>query len=105
MQNGDHAEILPPAAWSTVRLCTCFRQFGRRCKAVATERLSVLQQPLADTCEICGTTGDVEVNHIRALADLAGFGWPPSDWARVMLDRRRKTVVACVSCHDRLHVA
>jgi hypothetical protein len=60
---------------------------------------------LADTCEICGSIGDVEVHHIRALADLAHSGWSPSDWARVMLDRRRKTVVACVSCHDRIHVA
>ncbi|MER5453013.1 hypothetical protein ABT052_44480 [Streptomyces sp. NPDC002766] len=32
-------------------------------------------------------------------------GWPPSDWARVMLDRRRKTVVACDACHDRIHQA
>ncbi|MFD5430253.1 reverse transcriptase/maturase family protein [Streptomyces sp. NPDC127084] len=56
---------------------------------------------LADTCEICGSTGDVEVHHIRALADLVRSGWPLSDWARVMLDRRRKTVVACVS---RIHV-
>ena len=59
---------------------------------------------LADTCEICGSIGDVEVHHIRALADLAHSGWPPSDWASVMLDRRCKTVVACVSCHDRIHV-
>ncbi|MER5432352.1 reverse transcriptase domain-containing protein [Streptomyces sp. NPDC002588] len=58
---------------------------------------------LADTCEICGATGDVQVHHIRALADLAHAGWPPSDWARVMLDRRRKTVVACDACHDRIH--
>ncbi|MFE9446654.1 hypothetical protein ACFYO2_49160 [Streptomyces sp. NPDC006602] len=28
---------------------------------------------------------------------------PPSDWARVMLHRRRKTVVACDTCHDRIH--
>ncbi|MEO3766734.1 hypothetical protein [Streptomyces sp. B5E4] len=28
---------------------------------------------------------------------------PPSDWARVMLQRRRKTVVACDVCHDRIH--
>jgi hypothetical protein len=60
---------------------------------------------LADTCEICGATGDVQVHHIRALADLAHAGWPPSDWARVMLDRRRKTVVACDACHDRIHEA
>ncbi|MCX4684017.1 reverse transcriptase domain-containing protein [Kitasatospora purpeofusca] len=58
---------------------------------------------LADTCEICGATGDVQVHHVRALADLARAGWPPSDWARVMLDRRRKTLVACTACHDRIH--
>ncbi|MFD7406486.1 hypothetical protein ACFV7R_28250 [Streptomyces sp. NPDC059866] len=37
------------------------------------------------------------------LADLAHAGWQPSDWARVMLHRRRKTVVACDTCHDRIH--
>ncbi|MEV7020596.1 reverse transcriptase domain-containing protein [Kitasatospora sp. NPDC093558] len=60
---------------------------------------------LADTCEVCGATGDVQVHHVRALADLARAGWPPSDWARVMLDRRRKTLVACAACHDRIHEA
>jgi group II intron reverse transcriptase/maturase len=58
---------------------------------------------LADTCEICGSRGDVQVHHVRALADLAHAGWRPSDWARVMLHRRRKTVVACETCHDRIH--
>ncbi|MFJ9446802.1 hypothetical protein ACIRRH_33825 [Kitasatospora sp. NPDC101235] len=60
---------------------------------------------MADTCEVCGATGDVQVHHVRALADLARAGWPPSDWARVMLDRRRKTLVACAACHDRIHEA
>ncbi|MBV6703554.1 hypothetical protein KV557_41955 [Kitasatospora aureofaciens] len=60
---------------------------------------------LADTCEVCGATGDVQVHHVRALADLARAGWPPSDWARVMLDRRRKTLVTCAACHDRIHEA
>ncbi|MCX4398836.1 hypothetical protein PXH67_03910 [Streptomyces sp. P8-A8] len=58
---------------------------------------------LADTCEICGSKGNVQVHHVRALADLAHAGWQPSDWARVMLQRRRKTVVACDICHDRIH--
>ncbi|MGW3572319.1 reverse transcriptase domain-containing protein [Streptomyces sp. NPDC000941] len=39
---------------------------------------------LADTCEICGSKGNVQVHHVRALADLAHAGWQPSDWARVM---------------------
>ncbi|WP_328875478.1 reverse transcriptase domain-containing protein [Streptomyces sp. NBC_00287] len=58
---------------------------------------------LADTCEICGSEGNVQVHHVRALADLAHAGWQPSDWARVMLHRRRKTVVACDTCHGRIH--
>ncbi|MET7736606.1 reverse transcriptase domain-containing protein [Streptomyces sp. NPDC005402] len=58
---------------------------------------------LADTCEICGSKGNVQVHHVRALADLAHAGWQPSDWARVMLHRRRKTVLACDTCHDRIH--
>lgn len=58
---------------------------------------------LADTCEICGSKGNVQVHHVRALAELAHAGWQPSDWARVMLHRRRKTVVACDTCHDRIH--
>lgn len=41
--------------------------------------------------------------HVRALADLAHAGWQPSDWARIMRQRRRKTVVACDVCHDRIH--
>ncbi|MYS32596.1 maturase [Streptomyces sp. SID4920] len=58
---------------------------------------------LADTCEICGSKGNVQVHHVRALADLAHAGWQPSDWARVILQRRRKTVVACDVCHNRIH--
>ncbi|GAA1918504.1 reverse transcriptase/maturase family protein [Streptantibioticus ferralitis] len=58
---------------------------------------------LADSCEICGSKGNVQVHHVRALADLAHAGWQPSDWARVVLHRRRKTVVACDTCHDRIH--
>ncbi|WP_342456432.1 hypothetical protein [Streptomyces coeruleorubidus] len=60
---------------------------------------------LADTCEVCGSTGDVTVHHIHALAGLTHAGRPPSDWARVVLDRRPKTVVACGACHARIYDA
>ncbi|KOG09524.1 hypothetical protein [Streptomyces viridochromogenes] len=60
---------------------------------------------LADTCEIHGAKDDAQAHHIRALAELAPAGRPPSDWARVMLDRRRKAVVTCDACHDRIHEA
>ncbi|WP_371628689.1 hypothetical protein [Streptomyces sp. NBC_00341] len=55
---------------------------------------------LADTCEIWGSEGNVQVHHIRALADA---GLQSSDWARATLHRRRKAVVACDTCHDRIH--
>jgi group II intron reverse transcriptase/maturase len=58
---------------------------------------------LADTCEICGATGNVQVHHVRALADLARLPASPTPWEKVMLDRRRKTLVACDACHDRIH--
>ncbi|MGY5030351.1 HNH endonuclease [Streptomyces sp. 900116325] len=62
-----------------------------------------MARPLADTCEFCGSKGNVQVHYVRALADLAHAGWQPSDWARVMLHRRRKTVVVRDTCHDRIH--
>jgi len=49
--------------------------------------------------------GDFSYGLANELADLARARWPPSDWARVMLDRRRKTLVACAACHDRIHDA
>ncbi|WP_190085363.1 reverse transcriptase/maturase family protein [Streptomyces longisporoflavus] len=75
------------------------------CKPVRVDypQKELVARLLADTCEICGSRGNVQVHHVRALADLAHAGWQPSDWARVMLHRRRKTVVACDTCHDRIH--
>ncbi|WP_327749524.1 HNH endonuclease [Streptomyces europaeiscabiei] len=49
---------------------------------------------------MCGSNGNGQFHHVRALAHT---GWQPSDWAHVMLHRRRKAVVACDTCHDRIH--
>ncbi|MGC0373036.1 reverse transcriptase domain-containing protein [Streptomyces sp. SAI-229] len=76
---------------------------GREPVRVDYPQKELIARLLADTCEICGSKGNVQVHHVRALADLAHAGWQPSDWARVMLNRRRKTVVACDVCHDRIH--
>jgi group II intron reverse transcriptase/maturase len=58
---------------------------------------------LADTCEICQQTGDVQVHHVRKLADLGKPGPLQPLWAKAMANRRRKTLVVCVSCHDKVH--
>jgi group II intron reverse transcriptase/maturase len=59
---------------------------------------------LADTCEYCGTTGDmeqIEVHHIRALKDLKTYdGREKPAWVKIMAARKRKTLVLCVTCHQ-----
>jgi len=55
---------------------------------------------LADTCEWCGIRATlVEVHHVRKLGNLKG----KTPWERQMIERRRKTMVLCVECHDELH--
>ena len=54
----------------------------------------------ARQCEWCGRRdGPVEVHHVRKLGDLSG----KAIWERRMIERRRKTMVLCVQCHDELH--
>ena len=67
-------------------------------------RTELIQWLLADECELCGSTVDVEVHHIRALRDLnvKGQGEKPP-WIQTMAARRRKTLVVCRSCHLNAH--
>ena len=69
-----------------------------------TERNELIQRLLADECELCGSTVNVEVHHIRALRDLnvKGQGEKPK-WVQVMAARRRKTLVVCRPCHLAAH--
>ena len=69
-----------------------------------TERNELIQRLLTDECELCGSTVNVEVHHIRALRDLnvKGQGEKPK-WVQVMAARRRKTLVVCRPCHLAAH--
>ena len=58
---------------------------------------------LKGRCELCGRTGDIQVHHVRALADLNRPGQPQPGWAKVMAKIRRKTLVVCGDCHDLIH--
>ena len=59
---------------------------------------------LAGRCEICGNTDEVQVHHIRKLADLDKLGQPERPaWAKVMAKRRRKSLVVCGTCHADIH--
>lgn len=84
----------------------------RQTKAVLRDRVPILspsrtelvQRLLADTCEVCGSTRQVEVHHIRKLATLKKKGRRElPDWAKIMIARRRKTLVVCYDCHTKIH--
>jgi group II intron reverse transcriptase/maturase len=70
-------------------------------RPAASQRTELVKRLLADTCELCGAQGDVEVHHIRALKDLKveGRAELPA-WKQMMSARRRKTLVACQPCHE-----
>jgi hypothetical protein len=52
-------------------------------------------------CELCQRPGEVEVHHVRNLAELNRS--EPAPWNAAMARRRRKTLVVCTGCHDHIH--
>ncbi len=67
-------------------------------------RNELLKRLLKDTCEICESNENIEVHHIRKIADLHCKGRKEKpDWVKLMASRRRKTLVVCRSCHRKIH--
>ena len=67
-------------------------------------RTELVQRLLADTCELCGSKVKVQVHHVRAMKDLRKKGRAERPaWVEMMARRRRKTLVACASCHANIH--
>lgn len=72
--------------------------------AFRNRRTEILTRLLADSCELCGADGDIEVHHIRKLKDLRDRGGrdrPP--WVKRMAALRRKTLMVCGACHRAIH--
>jgi len=67
-------------------------------------RTELVQRLLADECEYCGGRDKVEVHHVRKLADLNTKGRKSlPTYKKMMIARKRKTLVLCEKCHDDLH--
>ena len=81
-QSDDEVDSLPLVMQYTVRTELQERRDARRCEYCKKEE------------------GYFEVHHIRKLADIAKGKAP---WEKLMIARRRKTLVLCIECHDRLH--
>lgn len=55
----------------------------------------------ADCCELCGSRDRIQVHHVRKLSDLGKSGRRGKNPGEaVMIARRRKTLVVCLSCHE-----
>ena len=64
----------------------------------------LLTRLLAEECELCGSWEDIEVHHVRKLADIARKGGRERpEWVRWMVARRRKTLIVCRACHEAIH--
>jgi group II intron reverse transcriptase/maturase len=62
-------------------------------------RTELVQRLLAQECEICGITEQIQVHHIRAMQDLEKHGRKKPLWVQMMAARQRKTIVLCHDCH------
>lgn len=67
-------------------------------------RTELLQRLLANECELCGVTTNIEVHHVRKLANLQTKGKREKpQWVKQMIAMRRKTLVVCRDCHKNIH--
>lgn len=67
-------------------------------------RVELLQRLQATTCELCGSRVNVEVHHIRKLANLSKPGRKEKpQWVKRMIALQRKTLVVCRQCHVGIH--
>lgn len=66
-------------------------------------RKEIITRLLRNRCELCNDSGHVQVHHVARLADLAHPGHDQPAWAKLMADRRRKTLAVCAACHDHIH--
>lgn len=66
-------------------------------------RTELIQRLSAEECEACGSKEQVEVHHIRKLADLKKKGRPLDLYEQIMSARRRKTLILCRDCHTDAH--
>ena len=70
----------------------------------ATAYNELIKRLLAERCEMCGSTANLEVHHVRRLADLdrPGHREKPA-WIKLMARRKRKTLAVCRNCHTAIH--
>lgn len=94
-----------------VRKLTKFNEVdGKRCEdtiptivtIIAKGRTTIDSRLKACRCELCGYEGKdrkYEVHHVNKVKNLKGR----EPWEIVMIAKRRKTLVVCHECHQKIH--
>lgn len=76
----------------------------RRLDLVKRPRTQLEKRLMAEVCEICESTENIQVHHVRKLADLTKKGRREKPvWVQVMAAMRRKTLIVCGDCHADIH--
>ncbi len=90
------------ATWGGIPLTWSLKaQLDDQPQRVWGSRTELEKRLLADECEYCGSTDNLEVHHIRALKDLNRHkGRELPEWVKLMAARQRKTMVVCRNCHQ-----
>lgn len=69
-----------------------------------TQHSELAQRLLAGYCELCGSTDEVEVHHVRGMKDLHKYpGREKPEWVKRMIALKRKTMPLCRTCHEDVH--
>jgi hypothetical protein len=68
-------------------------------------RVELTQRLLAQTCELCGGTDQIEVHHIHSIKALKRQfkGKDLPKWVINMSARHRNTLVVCKRCHNDIY--
>jgi hypothetical protein len=72
-------------------------------RTIRYPRKELISRLIRGQCELCKRSGDVQVHHIRKLAELDKSGTPQLAWVELMVKMRRKALVVCAACHDDIH--
>jgi hypothetical protein len=70
-------------------------------------RNQLITRLLAEECELCGSTEEVEVHHIKSIQQLTKRyrkqGKETPRWVQKMAEIYRNTLVVCKDCHRTIH--
>src|SRR5665648_392231 len=67
-------------------------------------RSQLIDRLLKDTCELCGSHGNIEMHTVQKLKELVSNGRKEKpEWMKQKMAMRRKTLAVCLESHTKIH--